>query len=71
MDDMILKTVSGFGFPALLCFYLMFRMNGTLEKLTDAINTLGKDVEKREVEMQNRLSRLEDIVSSLELGKRK
>lgn len=66
MEDVMLSSISGFGFPAILCFYLVFKINGTLEKLTEAINMLSKDVEKRDVETQNRLSKLEDIVSKLE-----
>ncbi len=66
MDESIVSAISSFGFPAIACFYLMFRVNGTLEKLTDAINTLNRDVERREAETQNRLARLEDSVRELQ-----
>ena len=63
MEEMILQHISGFGFPALVCFYLMFRVNITMEKLSEAINKLSTDVEKR-------LEKLEDVVAKLERRER-
>ena len=66
MDETIISAISSFGFPAIACFYLMFRVNKTLENLTVAINTLSRDVERREVETQNRIERLECSVRELQ-----
>ena len=68
MEEAILSTLSSLGFPAALCLYLLVRMQKTLDALTDAINNLNRDVEKREVETQNRLARLEEIVKDLQKG---
>ena len=63
MEDMILKSLPSIGFPAALSVYLLVKMNGTLEKLTEAINKLSTDVEKR-------LEKLEDVVAKLERRER-
>lgn len=68
MEEAILSALSSLGFPAALCLYLLVRMQKTLDALTDAINNLNRDVEKREVETQNRLARLEEIVKDLQKG---
>ena len=66
MEEAILSTLSSLGFPAALCLYLLVRMQKTLDALTEAINNLNRDVEQREAETQNRLSRLEEIVRCIQ-----
>lgn len=58
MEELIVNTLSTLGFPAALCLYLLIKMNGTLEKLTDAIESLNRDVEKRETETQREINAL-------------
>lgn len=41
MED-ILNMVANFGFPIVLSIYLLVRVEGKLEKLTESINELSK-----------------------------
>ena len=47
MEEMFLHALSNVGVPAALCFYVLFRVNQTLRDLTDAINKLTVDVDRR------------------------
>ena len=48
MEDTALGHIlSNVGVPAAICFYTLFRVNHTLENLTDAINKLTCDTDKR------------------------
>ena len=40
VEDIIVKYIGNVGVPALLCFYCMFNVNKSLQKLTDAITEL-------------------------------
>ena len=37
MEEMAIMKLAEFGFPSILCFYLIFRLNNTLADLTKAI----------------------------------
>lgn len=38
MDEQIFTALANLGFPALICAYLIVRVNQTLQSLTNAIN---------------------------------
>ncbi len=44
MED-FLRLVANFGFPIVVSAYLLFRVEGKLEKLTEVINELARIVE--------------------------
>lgn len=46
-EEILLKMLGNIGVPAAVCFYTLFRVNQTLKDLTDAINKLTNDVDKR------------------------
>lgn len=43
MED-IISQVANFGFPIVLSVYLLVRVEGKLEKLTESINELSKTI---------------------------
>ena len=57
-EDVLLHLFSNIGVPAALCFYTLSRVNQTLKELTEAINRLTCDMDKR-------LDRLEEDVRAL------
>ncbi len=57
-EELIVKTLANVGVPAAICFYTLFRVNQTLKELTEAINRLTCDMDKR-------LDRLEEDVRNL------
>ena len=59
VEDVILQHISGFGFPSLVCFYLLMKMNGTMEKLTEAITEMNVANEQRQAEMIHLMERVE------------
>lgn len=44
MDNELLSLIANFGFPALLCMYLLIRVEGKLDKLSAAIIELNKTI---------------------------
>ena len=38
MEEMAIMKLAEFGFPSILCFYLIFRLNNTLADLAKAID---------------------------------
>lgn len=46
-EEILLKMLGNIGVPAAVCFYTLFRVNQTLKDLTDAINKLTNDVDRR------------------------
>ena len=38
MEEMVIMKLAEFGFPSILCFYLIFRLNNTLADLAKAID---------------------------------
>lgn len=48
------------GFPAAICVYTLFGVNKTLKELTDAINKLTTDVDKRGEKQSQDIANLRD-----------
>ena len=65
MDEVIIHTLSNIGVPAAICFYTLYGVNKTLKELADAINKLTNDVDKREAEQSQEISKLKDKVHEL------
>lgn len=65
MEEMILRGVSQFGFPAVVCFYTLFCVNKSMKDLTTAINKLTNDIDKRESEQTNKIETLEVQINEL------
>lgn len=59
-EEILFKLLGNIGVPAAICFYTLFRVNQTLKDLTDAINKLTTDVDKR-------LDKIEDKTRDLSL----
>lgn len=58
MDELFLHALSNVGVPAALCFYTLFEVNRNVKKLSDSIDRLDSDVNRR-------VTRLEDAVAEL------
>lgn len=43
--DTIMNQIANFGFPIVLSIYLLVRVEGRLEKLTDSIYELSRTIE--------------------------
>ena len=59
-EEILFKMLGNIGVPAAICFYTLFRVNQTLRDLTNAINKLTSDTDRR-------LERLEDKTRELTL----
>lgn len=46
-DEILLKLLGNVGVPAAVCFIMLYRVSPAIEKLTEAINSLGNDIDKR------------------------
>lgn len=46
-EEVLSHIIGNVGVPAAICFYTLFRVNQTLKELTDAINKLTVDNDKR------------------------
>lgn len=46
-EDGLTQILGNVGVPAAICFYTLFRVNHTLKDLTDAINKLSSDNDRR------------------------
>lgn len=46
-DEVLLKLLGNVGVPAAVCFVMLYRVSPAIEKLTEAINSLGNDIDKR------------------------
>lgn len=71
-EDMLLKLIGNIGVPAVICLYTLYGVNqtlkkqdGTLKELTDAINKLTTDVDKRVDEQSHALEMLKGQVREL------
>lgn len=58
MEEIFLHALSNVGVPAALCFYTLFEVNKNVKRLADSIDRL-------DVDLKTRVSRLEDAVSEL------
>ena len=64
MDELILHTISNVGVPAAVCFYSLFYLNRSMQKLTDAIEKLSNKVDKID-KLELKVEKLENIISKL------
>ena len=64
-EEMLFKLLGNIGVPAAICFYTLYGVNKTLKELTGAINKLTNDVDKREQEQSQEISKLKDKVHEL------
>ena len=61
MDEIFTTNfITTVGFPAAICIYTLFGVNKTLKELTDAINKLTTDVDKRGEKQEHEISNLRD-----------
>ena len=44
MEDIILNSLSQYGFPVAMCFYLMARVIKAVDRNTTAIDSLREDI---------------------------
>ena len=64
-EEFIANLLSSIGIPAALCFYTLFGVNRTLKELTDAINKLTTDVDRRLDRQEDETRRLQSTVADL------
>lgn len=64
-EEFIANLLSSIGIPAALCFYTLFGVNKTLKELTDAINKLTTDVDRRLDKQEDETRRLQSTVAEL------
>lgn len=64
-EEFIANLLSSIGIPAALCFYTLFGVNRTLKELTDAINKLTTDVDRRLDKQEDETRRLQATVTEL------
>ena len=46
-EDVIVKLLGNVGVPTAICFYTLFQVNKSLEKLTDAFNRWSDLIDRR------------------------
>ena len=52
MEEMAIMKLAEFGFPSILCFYLIFRLNNTLVDLAKAIDRSTSGNEEMKVDIK-------------------
>lgn len=70
-DEVLLKLLGNVGVPAAVCFIMLYRVSPAIEKLTEAINALGNDIDKRLDNVEKECRELRYQVNSLLNGKNK
>lgn len=69
MEPEFLTNILGnIGIPAALCFYTLFEVNKNLKKLSDSIDRLANDVDKRLDKMENTVAELNFKVNAMKGG---
>ena len=53
------------GIPAALCFYTMFKLNGTVKELTDAVNAFKDETKKINEKQTEKIEKIEHDVLEL------
>ncbi|MBR0062216.1 MAG: hypothetical protein IJP68_12145 [Selenomonadaceae bacterium] len=73
-EEFILNLLSNIGLPGAVCLYTLFGVNKSLQKqdttlsgLTDAINRLTSDIDRRLDKQENETRRLQNTVDELKL----
>lgn len=44
MENELIQNIANVGFPALVCIYLLVRIEGKMEKLSESISELNKSI---------------------------
>ena len=70
-DEVLLKLLGNIGVPAAVCFIMLYRVSPAIEKLTEAINALGNDIDKRLDNVEKECRELRYQVNSLLNNKNK
>ena len=52
MEEMAIMKLAEFGFPSILCFYLIFRLNNTLADLAKVIDRSTSGNEEMKVDIK-------------------
>jgi len=59
MEQFAMQTIGNIGVPAALCFYTLFEVNKNVKRLSDSIDRLDDNINRR-------VARLEEIVSDIQ-----
>ena len=68
-----IELVKDIGFPIVVAFFVLFRLNGTLDKLRHSINGLSKEMQDRDeslVKLASKVDMLERTIYRLNKRKR-
>lgn len=52
-EELIAKMLANVGVPAALCFYVLFKVNQSVEQLTDAVKEWNKTLSERIKDLEN------------------
>ena len=66
--DFLSHVLGNIGIPAALCFYTLFEVNKNLKKLSDSIDRLANDVDKRLDKMESTVAELNFKVNNMKGG---
>lgn len=65
-EELITHVIGNVGVPAAICFYTLFRVNNTLKDLTDAINRLSTDNDRRLDKVESEIRELRFKIETLQ-----
>lgn len=65
-EEVLTHIIGNVGVPAAICFYTLFRVNNTLKDLTDAINRLSTDNDRRLDKFENEIRELKFKIENLQ-----
>lgn len=65
-EELLAKILGNIGVPAAVCFYTLFRVNQTLQNLTDAISKLTVDNDKRLDKIEHKTEQLSYELKALQ-----
>lgn len=65
-EEVLTHIIGNVGVPAAICFYTLFRVNNTLKDLTDAINRLSTDNDRRLDKFENEIRELRFKIENLQ-----
>lgn len=66
MEEFVLHTLSNVGVPAAICFYTLFEVKKSIEKLTDAFDRWSDIIDRRLAGVE---SEVEDLKRSIRYEK--
>ena len=62
MEEMLLRTVTDFGVPTMVCFFLLFKGTKAMDALTASINELIRSNER----VERSVLKLEQLIMRME-----